>query len=69
MRRLVETHKLKGKLTGCWACSIRYDLRIVFDFIRSDKNEEDIFLIEIGSYEEVLIRRGLHIPGARKRML
>jgi addiction module RelE/StbE family toxin len=25
----LHTHKLKGKLEGCWACSVGYDLRIV----------------------------------------
>jgi len=29
----LETHKLKGKLSGTWACSVGYDLRIVFDFV------------------------------------
>ena len=30
----LATHKLKGKLAGSWACSVGYDLRIVFDFIK-----------------------------------
>ena len=30
----LETHKLKGKLSGTWACSVDYDLRIIFDFVR-----------------------------------
>src|SRR4030043_2197691 len=25
----LETHKLKGKLSGTWACSVGYDLRII----------------------------------------
>jgi mRNA-degrading endonuclease YafQ of YafQ-DinJ toxin-antitoxin module len=25
----LRTHKLKGELAGCWACSAGYDLRIV----------------------------------------
>jgi len=50
----LETHKLKGKLSGSWACSVGYDLRIVFDFIKSEsKKEDDIFLIEIGTHDEV----------------
>ena len=24
---LLQTHKLKGKLTGSWACSVEYDCR------------------------------------------
>lgn len=50
----LETHKLKGKLSGSWACSVGYDLRIVFDFVKSGKqNEDDIFLLEIGTHDEV----------------
>lgn len=26
----LRTHKLKGDLDGCWACSAGYDVRIVF---------------------------------------
>ncbi|PIU84354.1 MAG: type II toxin-antitoxin system mRNA interferase toxin, RelE/StbE family [Deltaproteobacteria bacterium CG_4_8_14_3_um_filter_43_13] len=50
----LETHKLKGKLSGSWACSAGYDLRIVFDFVKSEKQKkDDIFLIEIGTHDEV----------------
>ncbi len=50
----LETHKLKGKLSGSWVCSIGYDLRIIFDFVKGEKQkEDDIFLIEIGTHEEV----------------
>ncbi|MBU1628381.1 type II toxin-antitoxin system mRNA interferase toxin, RelE/StbE family [bacterium] len=50
----LETHKLKGKLSGSWACSAGYDLRIVFDFVKSKKQkEDDIFLLEIGTHDEV----------------
>lgn len=45
----LETHKLKGKLSGSWACSVGYDIRILFDFIKSEsKEEDDIFLMERG---------------------
>lgn len=50
----LRTHKLKGKLSGSWACNVGYDLRIIFDFIKSEKEGEDeIFLIEIGTHDEV----------------
>ena len=50
----LETHKLKGKLSGTWACSVGYDLRIIFDFVKDEiKKEDDIFLIEIGTHDEV----------------
>ena len=50
----LETHKLKGKLSGSLACSVGYNLRIVFDFVENEKGKEDtIFLIEIGDHNEV----------------
>ena len=50
----LETHKLKGKLTGSWACSAGYDLRIIFDFVKNESGaEEDIFLLGIGTHDEV----------------
>jgi mRNA-degrading endonuclease YafQ of YafQ-DinJ toxin-antitoxin module len=50
----LETHKLKGKLSGPWACSVGYDLRIIFDFVKTEKGkEDDVFLIEIGTHDEV----------------
>ena len=52
--RKLETHKLKGKLAGAWACSAGYDLRIIFEFVKDKENvDEDIFLIEIGTHDEV----------------
>jgi len=50
---VLETHKLKGKLSGSWACSVGYDLRIIFDFVRDENEEESIFLMEIGTHDEV----------------
>lgn len=50
----LSTHKLKGKLSGSWACSVDYDLRIIFDFVESySGQEDDILLIGIGSHDEV----------------
>ena len=50
----LETHKLKGKLSGTWACSAGYDVRIIFEFVKEEgKKGEDIFLIEIGTHDEV----------------
>ena len=50
----LETHKLKGKLSGSWACSAGYDLRIVFDFVKGEKDKEDnILLLAIGTHDEV----------------
>lgn len=50
----LASHKLKGKLSGSWACSLGYDLRIVFDFVpHPDRPEDDIFLLDIGTHAEV----------------
>lgn len=50
----LETHKLKGKLSGSWACSAGYDLRIVFDFVKAEKDSaDDILLLAIGTHDEV----------------
>ena len=50
----LATHKLKGKLSGSWACSVGYDLRIVFDFVKStSRQEDDILLMDIGTHDEV----------------
>ncbi len=48
----LRTHKLKGKLEGAWACSVGYDLRIIFEFVRYE-NSEAILLVTIGTHEEV----------------
>ena len=50
----LETHKLKGKLSGSWTCTVEYDLRIIFDFVKSKgQKEDDILLLEIGTHYEV----------------
>ena len=50
----LETHKLKGKLAGSWACSAGYDLRILFDFCHNESGgKDDILLIDIGTHDEV----------------
>jgi len=50
----LRTHKLKGKLTGSWACSVDYDIRIVFDFVTNPESaEEEILLLTVGSHDEV----------------
>jgi addiction module RelE/StbE family toxin len=50
----LATHKLKGRLAGTWACSAGYDLRILFEFVPNPQGgEDDLFLIEIGTHDEV----------------
>lgn len=48
----LKTHKLKGGLKNSWACSVGYDLRIVFEIVRHE-NEEAILLQTIGTHDEV----------------
>lgn len=48
----LQTHKLKGKLRGSWACSAGYDLRIVFKFVRHEGTEA-ILLETVGTHDEV----------------
>jgi addiction module RelE/StbE family toxin len=48
----LKTHKLKGKLTGRWSCSVIYDLRIVFKIVEFE-NAEAILLLTIGTHDEV----------------
>ena len=48
----LRTHKLKGKLKGSWACSARYDLRIVFRFVQYEEAEA-VLLETVGTHEEV----------------
>ena len=49
----LRTHKLKGRLQNCWACSIGYDMRIVFEFLKSEAGEDNIFLVDIGTHDEI----------------
>ena len=48
----LKTHKLKGNLEGSWACSVGYDLRIVFEFVQHERTEA-ILLETVGSHDEV----------------
>jgi mRNA-degrading endonuclease YafQ of YafQ-DinJ toxin-antitoxin module len=48
----LKTHKLKGDLANCWACSAGYDLRIVFEFVPHE-GAEAILLQSVGTHDEV----------------
>lgn len=48
----LKTHKLKGNLAGSWACSVEYNLRIVFEFVEYE-GVEAILLETIGTHDEV----------------
>lgn len=48
----LKTHKLKGKLASSWACSVGYDLRVIFQFVKN-KGQDAVFLEGIGTHNEV----------------
>ncbi len=48
----LRTHKLKGNLEGSLACSVGYDLRIVFRLVKHEESEA-VLLETIGTHEEV----------------
>lgn len=51
---ILRTHKLKGQLSGAWACTVQYDYRIVFNFVQNpESGVEEILLIDIGTHDEV----------------
>lgn len=50
----LHSHKLKGQLSGVWACSVGYDVRILFEFVQNpESGEEEILLLTVGSHDEV----------------
>ena len=50
----LRTHRLSGDFEGCWSCSCSYDLRIVFEFVRSGKaGGIEIHLLNVGTHDEV----------------
>ena len=51
---ILHTHKLKGDLAGSWACTVDFEYRIVFEFVRDSETKEEIILLEaVGSHDEV----------------
>jgi addiction module RelE/StbE family toxin len=48
----LRTHKLKGEFEGKWACSLTYNIRIVFKFTTVN-NEKIIELLTVGSHDVV----------------
>jgi mRNA-degrading endonuclease YafQ of YafQ-DinJ toxin-antitoxin module len=47
----LRTHKLRGPLSGHWACSAGYNLRIVFDLVQHE-GAEAILLLGLGTHDE-----------------
>jgi mRNA-degrading endonuclease YafQ of YafQ-DinJ toxin-antitoxin module len=50
----LHSHKLKGELSGVWACAVDYDNRILFEFaVNPETQEEEIYLLTMGTHDEV----------------
>lgn len=50
----LKSHKLTGILEDNWACSVVFDIRIIYTFVQNPINKEtEILLINIGSHDEV----------------
>lgn len=50
----LHSHKLKGELAGAWACTVDYNNRILFEFVRDPgSGEEEILLLPMGTQDEV----------------
>lgn len=50
----LKTHKLKGELEGSYACSVGFNLRIVFNLVENQVSKATgILLIDIGAHDEV----------------
>lgn len=47
----LRTHKLRGPLAGCWACSAGYDTRIVFEYT-AYAGTEAILLLALGTHDQ-----------------
>jgi addiction module RelE/StbE family toxin len=48
----LRTHKLRGQLAGCWACSAEHELRIVFEYVQHE-GAEAIHLLALGTHDQV----------------
>ena len=48
----LRTHKLRGPLAGCLACSAGYDQRVVFEYAQHE-DQEAIPLLALGTHDEV----------------
>jgi addiction module RelE/StbE family toxin len=48
----LDTHKLGGRHEGAYACTVAYDLRIIFRIIKLDDGEA-VLLRSMGTHDEV----------------
>jgi len=51
---ILHSHKLKGNLSGSWACFVNYDYRIIFEITENeDTGESEILLLSFGTHDDV----------------
>jgi addiction module RelE/StbE family toxin len=48
----LHSHKLRGDMKGAWACSVGYDLRIIFELQRLN-GLEVVVLVDLGTHDDV----------------
>jgi mRNA-degrading endonuclease YafQ of YafQ-DinJ toxin-antitoxin module len=48
----LRTHKVTGVLAGSWACSVGYDLRVIFRIVKH-AGKLAIVLQSVGTHDEV----------------
>lgn len=50
----LRSHKLKGEFSRSWSCSIDYNHRIRFEFIKHpDKGTEAILILNLGDHDSI----------------
>ncbi|NOZ49839.1 MAG: type II toxin-antitoxin system mRNA interferase toxin, RelE/StbE family [Chloroflexi bacterium] len=50
----LRSHKLKGPLENTWACTLDYDNRLLFEFVKNpESGETEILLLTLGTHDEV----------------
>ena len=47
-RKVLDAHKLKGKLEGKWSCSLGWDIRLVYEI---DEKNKEIIVVAAGSHK------------------
>jgi len=50
----LRTHKLTGELESVWACSVDYDFRVLFEFVKNpETGADELLLLTMGTHDEV----------------
>ncbi len=49
----LKVHSLTGKLKNTYSFSVNYKIRIVFEYANNGKNKNIVYLLYVGSHDEV----------------